>query len=148
MGGIHGAVLAIERGARELLGLPDRKGLTANETRESLLRVGPWVQRILIFHIVCLAWVFFRAESVGDALRFLAGLASFSWRPEYGIALKFLAFFVVPLFCIDLANEYRGEEYLLERIPHKRRTAVAAVVFLCLACFSGNQLNAFIYFQF
>ena len=147
-GGIHGAGLAIERAARQLFGLADGKGLTADETRQSLLRVGPWVRRILIFHLVCLAWVFFRAESVEGALGFLAGLASFSWRPEYGTAFKFLAFFVIPLFCIDLANEYRGEEYLLETISHMRRIAVAAAVFLGLACFSGNQLNAFIYFQF
>jgi len=147
-GGIHGTVLAIERGVSKLLGLPDRKDSTSEESRDSLFRAGPWVRRIVIFHLVCLAWVFFRAQSVGDALRFLAGLPSLSWRSEYLIAFKFLAFFAVPLFCVDLVNEYRREEYLFERIPERRRIAVAALVFLGLACFSGNEINAFLYFQF
>ena len=102
----------------------------------------------MIFHLVCLAWIFFRALSVGDAVGFLSGLTSYSWRPEYWTALRFLAFFVVPLFCIDLANEYRWEEYLIERAPEKLRIAVATLAFLGLACFSGNNINVFIYFQF
>src|SRR5205085_12510128 len=127
-GGIHGTVLAIERGVAKLLGLPDRKDSTSEGSRDSLFRAGPWVRRIVIFHLVCLAWVFFRAQSVGDAFRFLAGLPSLSWRPEYLIAFKFLAFFALPLFCVDLINEYRQEEYLFERIPERRRIAVAALV--------------------
>ena len=147
-GGIHGAFLAIERGARKLLGTPDTKVPSSEETEGSLLRVDLWIRRIVIFHVVCLAWIFFRAESVGDAVLFLSGLTSYSWRPEYWTALRFLAFFVLPLFCIDLANEYRLEEYLIERTPEELRIAVATLAFLGLACFSGNNINVFIYFQF
>jgi D-alanyl-lipoteichoic acid acyltransferase DltB (MBOAT superfamily) len=147
-GGIHGAILAIERAGRRFLGLQDAKPPSADETRASLFTLGPWVRRILIFHIVCLAWVFFRAASVSDAFRFMAGVGSFSWRPEYTTAIAFLAFFAVLLFCMDIANEYWNEEYLLEKAPHRRRIAVAACAFIGLAGFAGNQLNAFIYFQF
>jgi D-alanyl-lipoteichoic acid acyltransferase DltB (MBOAT superfamily) len=147
-GGIHGTGLAIERRVRRLLGLEETRGLTPEELRESTLGVGPWIRRIVVFHLVCLAWVFFRAESVRGALGFLSGMSSWSWRPEYGTAFRFLAFFVVPLFCIDLANELRWEEYLLERVPERRRIVVASLVFLGLASFSANNLNAFIYFQF
>ena len=147
-GGIHGMGLAIERKARELLGLPGREGPPRRTHGVHSSKSGPWVRRIVVFHLVCLAWVFFRAQSVSDALGFLAGLPSLSWRPEYLIAFKFLTFFAVPLFCIDLVNEYRGEEYLLEKLPERRRIAVATLVFLGVACFSGNDINAFIYFQF
>ncbi len=145
-GGIHGSILVIERGVWQLLSMTDATGPAADEIRAPLFRIGTWVRRILIFHVVCLAWVFFRALSVNDAFRFLTGVASFSWKPEYLIAFKFLAFFAVPLFCIDLVNEYRNEEYLFERIPESRRIAVAAVLFLWLACFSGNELvNSYIF---
>jgi D-alanyl-lipoteichoic acid acyltransferase DltB (MBOAT superfamily) len=147
-GGIHGTALAIERRVRRLLGLAESRGPTSEHLRESLVGVGPWIRRIVVFHLVCLAWVFFRADSVGGALGLLSGLSSWSWRPEYGTALRFLAFFAVPLFCIDLANEFRWEEYLFERVPERRRIVVASLIFLGLASFSANNLNAFIYFQF
>ncbi len=85
---------------------------------------------------------------MGDAIGFLAGLKSFSWRPEYATAFTFLAFFVIPLLAIDLANEYRWEEYVFERLPVTRRIGVATAAFLGLACFAANNVNAFIYFQF
>lgn len=147
-GAIHGAALAVERRFGWLLGLAEARGSGAEESRETMLGLGPWLRRIVVFHLVCLAWVFFRAESVGGAIGFLSGLSRWSWRPEYGTAFRFLAFFVVPLFCMDLANELRWEEYLFERIPEKRRILVASLVFLGVACFSGNNLNAFMYFQF
>jgi D-alanyl-lipoteichoic acid acyltransferase DltB (MBOAT superfamily) len=147
-GGIHGAILAAERAARKLFGIEHEHGGTPDLTPERTLSIGSWVRRITIFHVVCLAWIFFRAQSLGEAVRFLSGVGSFAWRAEYGIAVKFLAFFVIPLFCIDLINEHRNEEYLFERLPERRRIATAAVVFLGIACFTGNNLNAFFYFQF
>jgi len=78
----------------------------------------------------------------------LSGLSVLSWRPEFLTALKFLAFFTVPMFVVDLINEYRGEEYIFERAPERLRIAIAGLLLLALTCFSGNEINAFIYFQF
>ena len=70
------------------------------------------------------------------------------WRPELLTAVKLLALFAIPMFLVDLVNEYRGEEYLMECASEPTRIAVAAVLTLFLAAFAGNSLNAFIYFQF
>jgi hypothetical protein len=101
-----------------------------------------------VFHLVCLAWVFFRAPGIGQAIAFLKGLGSFSWLPEYGIAFRFLALFTVPLFLVDLINEARGEEYLFEHAPEMRRVAVGVAMMVVVALMAANQLNAFIYFRF
>src|SRR3984893_98465 len=90
-GGLHGAGLSIERFVRRMLG-------RGEQGAASLPSAGAWASRIVIFHLVCLAWVFFRAPGVREAITFLRGLDSFVWVPEYGIAFRFLAVFTAPLF--------------------------------------------------
>ena len=70
------------------------------------------------------------------------------WRPELFTAFKFLAFFAIPLFFIDVANEYRDEEYLFENASDVSRIGIAVVLLIALTLFSGNNISAFIYFQF
>lgn len=140
-GAIHGGFLAIERYARKLLGIP--KGAEASRSA-----FATWTKRILLFQLVCLAWVFFRANSLSAAMTFLAGLGSFAWRPEYLTAIEFLAMFSAPLFLLDLMIENSGEEYVFQERSPMFRTAVAMGLVFVVAFFSANQANAFIYFQF
>jgi alginate O-acetyltransferase complex protein AlgI len=141
-GGIHGAGLGAERALGEVR--------TANsEVRHrTLFAWRPWVARIVVFHLVCLAWIFFRAESVHAAFAMLGGLGTWKWEPEYGVALRFLALFALPLFVMDLVNESRGEEYVFESAADTRRVAVGIAMMAVVAVFAANQLNAFIYFRF
>jgi alginate O-acetyltransferase complex protein AlgI len=147
-GAIHGLGLAVERMVRRLLCIPDSKDTTPQEQRNSLFAGGAWVSRIIVFHLVCLAWVFFRAPSVGSAVEMLSAAGGFYWSPELATAFKLVALYSLPLFLVDLFNEYRGEEYLFEKAPHLSRVGLAVVLFAVLALFSGNKINAFIYFQF
>ena len=92
--------------------------------------------------------MFFRAPSLAEALSFLRGLGSWVWVPEYGLALRFLALFSAPLFVMDLFNESRREEYLLETSVEMRRVAVGVGIMALVTLLAANQLNAFIYFRF
>ena len=143
-GGIHGLWLSVERLGRRVLGLaesPAERGL-------GLFSPVAWLQRIFLFHLVCLAWVFFRAQSFGEATRFLQGVTQWSWKPEYLMGFKFLALFSVPLMLLDLVLEMRDEEYALEKLPVPFRLAAALSLVMIVTFFAGNQVNAFIYFQF
>jgi alginate O-acetyltransferase complex protein AlgI len=134
-GGIHGAGLAVERAlniAKYQVG-----GFFST-----------WLRRILIFHLVCLSWIFFRAESLTAAWRMLGGLAHWSWQPSYLAAAKFLMLFSLPLFFLDLVLEATGDEYLFQSRPHFQRVGVAWACILAIVLFGANQANAFIYFQF
>jgi len=140
-GGIHGAWLSAERLVGRVFG------------REEGVQTGfwsprAWLSRIAVFHLVCFTWVFFRAPSLADAVAFLRGLGSWVWVPEYGLALRFLALFSAPLFVIDLFNETRREEYLLETSVEMRRVAVGVGMVALVTLLAANQLNAFIYFRF
>lgn len=101
------------------------------------------------FLLTCLAWVFFRAASVGDALRYLAGIASpsllhppemeFGWYPF--IALLFLV--------AEWLQRERQHALEIEglRLPAPLRWTLYYAIVLLVMFFGGDQ-QAFIYFQF
>ena len=139
-GALHGGGLAAERMLINDSN-PDQK-----DKGSSFLHC--WGKRIVVFHLVCLAWIFFRSQSVQEAFHFLSGITVLSWRPEFWIAIKFLALFTFPLFLMDLTLEQRKEEYMLESATYSLRAAFATALLVLVTLFSGNQINAFIYFQF
>jgi len=144
-GGIHGGFLAVERYAHGLFGWSRSK---KDEDAITGSWRSVWLKRILLFQLVCLAWVFFRAQSISAAAYFLNGLTDLSWRPEYLAAFEFLAMFSVPLLLLDLLLERSDEEYVFQHRSPVFRTTVAMGIVTAIALFSANQANAFIYFQF
>jgi alginate O-acetyltransferase complex protein AlgI len=136
-GAIHGVGLAGERFASE------GKSAPAAPSRWDV-----WLKRIWIFHLVCLAWIFFRAQSVGDAFHYLASLTKWNWRPEYQTAALLVGGYALLLLLMDVLNERRGEEYLFERTSPWVRIGVGLALIGIILFFTGNQSNAFIYFQF
>ena len=151
-GAIHGWGLAAEK----WLGLRRSNG-DENRIEEPAwpCQLKLWGRRILVFHCVCLAWIFFRAPSLSEALQMLAGITHLSWSPVYLTAFKFLVLFSLPLLLLDLRLEKYAEEYPFEklRLPVSRRSfsyriAAAAVMIIAVMLMSGIESNAFIYFQF
>jgi D-alanyl-lipoteichoic acid acyltransferase DltB (MBOAT superfamily) len=143
-GAIHGVVLSVER----ILWPATAQPADPAQPRPLAGFLSLWGQRILTFNVFCLSLAFFRAPSLSAATQFLAGLADFSWRSEYASAFAMLALFAVPLFVVDLLVESSNLEYPFANAPYAFRTALAAAAFCVLALFSGNNLNAFVYFRF
>ena len=134
-GGLHGGGLAGER-----------KFLRGKTVRSGAAWV--WLRRIFIFHVVCVAWIFFRAPSMSAAWGMLKGLANWSWRPDFPSAFMFLALFTIPLFLLDLFLERTGDEYCFESAALRPRVAFGLACALIIALLGANEANAFIYFQF
>jgi D-alanyl-lipoteichoic acid acyltransferase DltB (MBOAT superfamily) len=143
-GAIHGVVLSAER----YIWPSKSKTSAAAQPQHADGFLAVWGQRILTFNVFCLSLAFFRAPSLSLATQFLAGLRDFSWRSEYASAFAMLALFAIPLFLVDLIMESSNEEYPFAKTSYAFRTAVATCAFVVLALFSGNSLNAFVYFRF
>src|SRR3989440_1520410 len=105
-GGIHGVGLAIER-------FFSGQG----DVSDSPTFLGRWARRIFMFHLVCLAWIFFRVPTFRGAWEQLVGLTHWHWAPEYGIAIQFLAVYAVLLFLLDLQLEHSNGEYVFALQP-------------------------------
>ena len=74
-GGIHGAGLAWKAG-------DDGRWAIRESGDVKLWSINAWISRIVVFHLVCLAWIFFRAASIHEALTFLSGVRTLAWAPE------------------------------------------------------------------
>jgi hypothetical protein len=107
-----------------------------------------WIKRIAIFHLVCFAWLFFRADSFTRAFEMLAGLRVWDWNDSYWVAAKFVLIFSAPLLLLDLWLEKTGDEYAFQSSTVRRKLAFAATTVLIMALYGANRANAFIYFQF
>ena len=141
-GGIHGGWLAAERFIHQLLGRKE-----AQEGGEATF-AGKWLRRIFIFHLVCLAWIFFRAASVHEALQMIAGATTLAWRPIYGLAFKFLVLVCLPLLAVDLYLERSKEEYPLATRRPAFQIAYGMAILAVITLFTANNEAAFIYFRF
>jgi alginate O-acetyltransferase complex protein AlgI len=136
-GAIHGLGLAVERWF----------GVARESAECSALEL--WMRRIIIFHLVCVAWVFFRAESIDQAAGFLAGVLVWNWRPEYAVAMTFLCAFALLQWSLDLFMERTGSgEYPFASRPLLWRVVAGVCAIIATTMFAGSQANAFIYFQF
>jgi alginate O-acetyltransferase complex protein AlgI len=123
-GALHGTALAAERA------------------------LGLRLRRMVVFHLVCLGWVFFRAPSVGQAVAYLGQFAHWAWRPMYASAIAYLAIFTLPLLAIDRHLERTGEEYLGQTARYRWQVAAAAAAVVAIALLSDPRPNIFIYFRF
>jgi D-alanyl-lipoteichoic acid acyltransferase DltB (MBOAT superfamily) len=132
-GGIHGAWLALER------------WLTRDEIRGYVPSV---VRHATTLMVVGVAWVFFRAPTIRDAFSLLSGFGHFEWRPEYHIALSFLAVVSATIILIDWRLEQTGEEYPFQNGHVLVPVTTAMVLLAIVAVFGATDSNAFIYFQF
>jgi len=139
-GGLHGAALSVTRafqGWRERSG-----GKPSNAPIFRVLRV------ILTFHLVCAAWIFFRAESFQHAALIFSQLASMT--TFHGN----LHPMVLAILAIGLVSHWAPEHwYLATRQAFTRMPALAqGAALFCVALTVREMASAeavpFVYFQF
>jgi len=95
-----------------------------------------------VFTFVSFTWIFFRAESLGDALLIVRRLFTAAWVDPQIPALMVLVVAVVGLYELIYESKFRA---LLRTSAIRVGVATFMVLYLCL-CSSGG--GAFIYFQF
>ncbi len=137
-GGIHGAWLVIHR---------------VVTIRQPERRVRSWLARIVAmigtFGLVCLTWIFFRAESASQALDMLASLTE-SWQvtPFVTTGISLLLFFTGPWLLFEAWIEQRGDALAITRTPWLWRTALYLYVGFMMVFFPAPEAAEFLYFQF
>ncbi len=133
-GGLHGLYLIVERATGT-----DRLDPRKMGTVETLAR------GVLTFHLTCLAWIFFRANSEAQALHVVWRILT--WAPGAAVsaapALWVLAIVVGQI----VKTRVRFGDLLLAR-PTVARWGVYATVALLALVYAGSPSPEFIYFQF
>ena len=110
---------------------------------------------VLMFHVTCLGWLFFRADSLGQAGAMLAGIVT-DFRPsEWTVpALLTLVQLTALLIAYQTAEYLTGDSWLALRwAPAKRFAFLLAVAYSTAFYWMLNRSlvtsgQPFIYFQF
>jgi hypothetical protein len=108
-----------------------------------------WGQRIVTFHLVCLGWVFFRADSLSTGFSLLGRLFT-GWKAPAALVNPL----VVGTIALMLALQYAphsAADRIMVRIGGLRPIAMGAMFAIAMFIISslGPQgVAPFIYFQF
>lgn len=135
-GGLHGAWLAVERAL----------GVKANDEPKGWRL---WGRRVFTFHLVCLAWILFRAQTFEKALGVLRGLGAMKFHLVAGRHLPYLgAAFILLVYWLIAPHRAVVEGLQPTTTRGVLAYALAGVVFLLALLVLGASTHAFIYFQF
>lgn len=151
-GGYHGGLLCVFRMVKE----------KTNLFIESKPSMGVYmIQSIIMFQLVCIGWVFFRAENFEQIINIFHQILIFSFIPSSNVVdlLAKVAFFIsVPLTVMffQTLNENKNIWLLNNKIlnffdlkSHQlyfKSFIYAGITYLL--CFYGAKAQSFIYFQF
>ncbi|MEM1042583.1 MAG: MBOAT family O-acyltransferase [Bacteroidota bacterium] len=115
-----------------------------------------WWQMLLTFHLVLLAWVFFRAEGVEGAVTLIErafavvpGTHASPWLPGFTDAdIVITALAVLALVAVDLLERRRSFAERLDALAWPVRWGVYLVLAAVVVLFGSYGETTFIYFQF
>ncbi len=135
-GALHGSFLAIERFLKVRRETP-------------LLTASGLVRAVITFHLVCLAWVFFRADSFGQAFEVISGIATLRAGeiPTLTIVNVLLTLGALTLF-IDTTQRVFNDEIGIRRLHPAMQGAFFGVAGVLVLLMSGGEGVPFVYFQF
>ena len=120
-------------------------GLPAPDNRPSTV----WRQRIITFHVVCLGWVFFRADSFGNAWDMLGRLGA-----DWGGPSPLVTIGVLIAVAFGIGVQYVPGRVLGSLISgFSRLSPVAQAAILGVALMATNAMGPqgvapFIYYRF
>ena len=138
-GGMHGVGVAAEGWWRE------RPGYVPRE--RSALRT--WTARLVTFHVVCLGWIFFRADSFDLAEEMITGLFT-----GWGEASTLVTGGVLLAIAVGIGSQYlpaRVPQLIMvrfSRLPVLGQAAVLAFALMLTHAMGPEGVAPFIYFQF
>ena len=136
-GALHGGGLALERALDPVIGRAPQSPL------------GRALSVLVVFHIVCLGWIFFRADSFEIAWSYLGGLGT-GWGGGFMQTTPFtLALILFSLACQFIPPDL-GERcgQAVARLPIWSQGALAGGVIAAIDALGPDGIAPFIYFQF
>lgn len=136
-GGLHGLYLAVERYV-----------LNHFQWYRQAPGWGKALQWLLTFHLVCLAWIFFRAESFSQAGEVIQRIVTLEQWTSFKQLPAYLLYLLPPLIMMQIPMaRWDGTERLI-RAPLLPYAVLMAAAVVTLLWFAPQSNVPFIYFQF
>ena len=138
-GGLHGLYLAIHRA----VGSPVPRGYQGRFRLRSDL-----IPALATFHLVAFAWIFFRADSLANAITYIQSLFRFRIATPDPNSLILVTAAALAVVSIDLWQRNGGTHEVMLRWRPAWQGLTYASLILAIVVFSGGPVTPFIYFQF
>jgi len=132
-GGIHGSALSAERWARE---------------RWRDFHLPTWAAWLITFHVVCLAWVFFRSPDLSTAFGMLGQVFAGGPSPLVTLPMVFLTVAAIVVQGVPTRVWERAEAWLVTRPVAAQGVALGLIIVAADAAVGQEGVAPFIYFQF
>jgi hypothetical protein len=112
-----------------------------------------WLRRAarvtVMFHLTCVGWLLFRADSFGTVVQYLALLGSSFHVTEAAVAaFALVGFYCAAMFFLEWALDGERRVRRLLTGPRAAQAAVFGYLALMVYFFQAEQAQEFIYFQF
>lgn len=140
-GALHGGALALERFASG-----QRSGRPGSDRRSVLAAA---VSTLIVFHFVCFAWIFFRAQDMDRALAYIGGFVS-NWvdSPSQFAPLP-VVLVIVGLAINFIPRDTLGRvEAVARHVPWVVTGLLCGLILALFRAFGMDGTAPFIYFQF
>jgi alginate O-acetyltransferase complex protein AlgI len=144
-GALHGVLYLIY-----VVWWPESRRMAA-QTPGGLSLVPPFttlLQITLTFALTCLAWVFFRAATVGESLTILKKIAVDVTTTAPSLMYKQAAIWMLLLFAVEWIQRSHANPLHLERFPRPLRWSLYYAFAVIIFLFAPIHSAPFIYFQF
>jgi D-alanyl-lipoteichoic acid acyltransferase DltB (MBOAT superfamily) len=141
-GGIHGVLLVLSK----VMGPVWSRIESSTQIPPGVIKIG---KIILTFHLVCFAWVFFRANSISDAFYILTHL--FSGWPVFFVNIQALVYGgagVLVLLFVHFFNAQMSHKINYYRLPKPLQWTLLYALVFSIILFGVDGDSQFIYFQF
>lgn len=154
-GAFHGLLLcgyrfaANGRNGRNGTGDPAKHSDVIPNPPQTLSKIRRCVSAIVMFHFVCIGWLFFRSDSIEQAFQFATRIAlDWSASPSALSGLAMLVFFAGPLLMYEAWVERHGDILAITKHHWLWRACVYSYAALMILFFTSMASHEFIYFQF
>jgi D-alanyl-lipoteichoic acid acyltransferase DltB (MBOAT superfamily) len=154
-GAYHGVLLMVFRSAPLQRTLEPLRRSRASRIASTVIR------RLIFFHLVCLGWALFRAQSLADCLTLWRKLLDVrqwqiaAWLDQVAISGegRFLAYWFAIIVALVLVQNIAASDShrvarVVRRLPEPLRFLLPLMLFIAAAIFSPETPPPFIYFQF
>jgi D-alanyl-lipoteichoic acid acyltransferase DltB (MBOAT superfamily) len=148
-GGYHGALLVIHRQCEPVLARAGRWMPSWTKDLRKALTI------IVFFHVTCLGWLIFRANSVAQIGSLLSSLLTpWPWwlltgaNTIHAAEAGLLIAYVLPLLVVQLVQYAKDDLNVVLRLPAPARGLLYLAAFYGLVWYGVDDARPFIYFQF
>ena len=110
-----------------------------------------WIQMLFTFFLVCIAWIFFRAENMDVALGYLGNMFSQVHGDGNGIAFMRGIILLIPFIIVEWMHRRQHDLRLFDMLkvhPYARIALELVITILVIDSFCTLDPQQFIYFQF